>query len=226
MSIVSSFNHAAHSYDATADIQAIVAEVLLARIGDIAPRSILDIGCGTGLLTELLRKRWPEAQITAVDAAPAMLDVARAKLLSVRFLQGDAARLPLAEKFDLVISSMVLHWLKPDVLAHWKDLVAADGALHAAFPVRGSLREWTDHCESHGVQDGLWSFPDPAAFDGGVVVPHAISYPSARAFLLAMKKTGAASGDASKPAMAAGTLRRLLRTAPQPFSATFQIAYL
>jgi len=226
MSVVSSFNHAAHSYDTTADIQAIVAEALLARIGYLSPRSILDIGCGTGLLTALALKRWPDAAITAVDAAPAMLDVARAKLPSVRFLQGDAAHLPLTEKFDLVLSSMVLHWLKPDVLAHWKEFVAAQGGLHVAFPVDGSLREWADHCKRHGTEDGLWPFPARKAFAAVEVVSHAISYGSAHDFLLAMKQTGAATGDAAKPVMAAGTLRRLLRAAPKPFSATFQIAYL
>ena len=106
--IIASFDGASRSYDGAADIQSIVAEHMLADVAQFAPRSILDIGCGTGLLTALAHQRWPEAAITAVDASPAMLDMARAKVPSARFVRADAAKLDLGERFDLVFSSMVL----------------------------------------------------------------------------------------------------------------------
>ncbi|NIK89096.1 trans-aconitate methyltransferase [Rhizomicrobium palustre] len=224
MSIVSAFDHAAQGYDAAADIQRIVTEELIARAAHLQPRSILDIGCGTGLLTALARKHWPDGAITAVDAAPAMLATARAKLPGVRFIEADAARLPFSEKFDLVLSSMVLHWLPAEALTHWQSLVAPGGALRIAFPVEGSLGEWRALCQSQGLEDRLWKFPQ--AVPNAEIRRHTLVYPSAREFLLAMKHTGAASADPARPALTPRQMRALLRAAPKPFAATFLIAYL
>ncbi len=54
---------------------------------------ILDLCCGTGLSTEALARVYPEAEITALDASPGMLAVARRKrgLAGVRFIEGDAS---------------------------------------------------------------------------------------------------------------------------------------
>lgn len=56
---------------------------------------ILDLCCGTGLSTEALVEAYPDAEITAVDQSPGMLEVARRKpaLSRVRFIQGDAMNL-------------------------------------------------------------------------------------------------------------------------------------
>ena len=56
---------------------------------------ILDLACGTGDFTAVLAKRWPDARITGVDLTPAMLDVAKGKVVSenVSFEQGDAVNL-------------------------------------------------------------------------------------------------------------------------------------
>ena len=57
---------------------------------------ILDLACGTGDFTAELVRRWPEAEIDAVDITPEMLAIARSKIAdekSIRFLQGDAQNL-------------------------------------------------------------------------------------------------------------------------------------
>lgn len=60
---------------------------LLARVqlDDVA--SIVDLGCGPGNSTALLRQRWPDADITGVDNSPAMLEEARAALPGCRFVE-------------------------------------------------------------------------------------------------------------------------------------------
>jgi SAM-dependent methyltransferase len=67
------------------------------------PRSVLDLGTGTGSVAQLVAERFPEAQVTGVDVSPKMIDVARAKGTRVRFEVADAERLPYDDDaFDLV----------------------------------------------------------------------------------------------------------------------------
>ena len=74
-----------------------------------APRRILDVGCGTGHLLGRLAARAPQAGVLAgIDAAPAMIEVARAAAADdrPRFVVGTAGRLPWpAATFDLVVST-------------------------------------------------------------------------------------------------------------------------
>ena len=80
-----------------------------------APRRILDIGCGTGYLLGRLAARAPQAEVLAgIDAAPAMIEVARAAAADprLRFTAGTAEQLPWpAATFDLVVSTTSFdHW--------------------------------------------------------------------------------------------------------------------
>jgi malonyl-CoA O-methyltransferase len=115
----------------------------------IAPRRVLDAGCGPGLDLALLQKDFPAAQILGLDAAPAMLAAARApatrlaalnQLLSkllpakagVDLLCGDFSELPLGPgSLDLVWSNLALHWHPaPDrVFAEWRRALGNDGLL-------------------------------------------------------------------------------------------------
>jgi ubiquinone/menaquinone biosynthesis C-methylase UbiE len=80
-----------------------------------APERVLDIGCGTGYLLGRLAARAPQAQVLAgIDAAPAMIEVARGAAADdrLRFVAGTAERLPWpAATFDLVVSTTSFdHW--------------------------------------------------------------------------------------------------------------------
>jgi ubiquinone/menaquinone biosynthesis C-methylase UbiE len=79
------------------------------------PRRILDVGCGTGYLLGRLAARAPQAEsLAGIDAAPAMIKVARdaASDDRLRFVVGTAERLPWsAATFDLVVSTTSFdHW--------------------------------------------------------------------------------------------------------------------
>jgi len=118
-----SFSAATESYDAHAVLQREIAGRLLAHLDftKIEPKRILDIGCGTGYFTRLLRERFKRAEIVAVDLSEAMVQTTRrshARRMpwhgQHRHINGDAAALPLkAECFDLVCSNLTMQWL-PD----------------------------------------------------------------------------------------------------------------
>ena len=76
------FDHAATSYDAHAVLQREVCDRLLARLDfmSVQPGRVLDVGCGTGYGLAHLGARYVEAELFALDLAPAMLHATRARL--------------------------------------------------------------------------------------------------------------------------------------------------
>jgi ubiquinone/menaquinone biosynthesis C-methylase UbiE len=82
-----------------------------------APR-ILDVGCGTGDLTARLRRDLQPELIAGCDFSAGMLEQASARTRAVRWLQGDATRLPFANRhFDAVVSTESFHWFPDPDLA-------------------------------------------------------------------------------------------------------------
>lgn len=110
---------------------------LLARIGAVNPRRVVDIGCGPGNLTETLRHRWPEAEITAFDSSPAMIEQARARGLNARVT--DVRDWTPKPDDEVLISNAVLQWVPTwrAVLRGWLD--AAGPGTWIALQVPGNL---------------------------------------------------------------------------------------
>jgi trans-aconitate 2-methyltransferase len=110
---------------------------LAARLAGRTFGRILDVGCGTGLSTMILRERWPAAEITGVDLSVEMLNQARRTDDSVTWLQRDCSR-PLDDlgRFDLVFSNAFLQWLsdQEEFLKNARELLAEDGVLAVQLP--------------------------------------------------------------------------------------------
>lgn len=69
-----------------------------------APQAILDLGCGTGLLTKALARRGHD--VTGIDPAAAMLEIARQPALpNARWICADAREVDLGKRFDRIIAS-------------------------------------------------------------------------------------------------------------------------
>jgi len=111
--IADSFSRAASSYDSAAQLQREVADDLMARLPQgLNPRTLLDVGCGTGYLVSHLSQRYDALSI-GLDIAPGMLAEARRRHagLPIRWLTGSAEQLPLADRsIDLMVSSLALQW--------------------------------------------------------------------------------------------------------------------
>jgi trans-aconitate 2-methyltransferase len=84
---------------------------LAARVEVVNPANIVDIGCGPGNSTRVLRERWPEARITGLDSSPEMLESAVKIYPKERWVRADAATWKPAERFDLVFSNAALQWI-------------------------------------------------------------------------------------------------------------------
>jgi SAM-dependent methyltransferase len=75
--------------------------------------SILEVGCGTGLVLEFLKRRFPNHQLQGVDASATMLEQAREKGMSVSSASADKLPFP-DQSFDVVIATRFIHLFQHD----------------------------------------------------------------------------------------------------------------
>src|SRR5262249_15870051 len=104
---------------------------LVARINLENPAQIVDLGCGPGNSTQILRGRWPQARVVGVDNSPEMLEAAATSFPDQEWLLADIASWQPAQVFDLVFSNATLQWL-PDHRTLVRRLLSAV-ALNGAF---------------------------------------------------------------------------------------------
>jgi trans-aconitate 2-methyltransferase len=117
---------------------------LIARIRDVEPRSVVDLGCGPGNLTQLLKRRWPSARVTGVDSSPAMIERAQQTAVDIEWELGDVH--DWRGGADVVVSNATLQWV-PDHLELLPRL-AATAAHTFAFQVPGNFDQ-----PSHTLRD-------------------------------------------------------------------------
>ncbi len=86
---------------------------ILESLGDLSGKSILDVGCGSGIATAGLFGRGA-ASITGVDFSRGQIAIAARENPAARFAVGDAAALPLPDgAFDLAVGSYLIHYFSP-----------------------------------------------------------------------------------------------------------------
>jgi len=86
---------------------------LLARLPDLQPERIYDLGCGTGHVTRLLAERWPAAAVVGIDGSEEMLQRAGAGTGRVTWHRADIAAWEADGPAELIFSNAALHWV-PD----------------------------------------------------------------------------------------------------------------
>ena len=183
------FDRAADTYDRHNVLQCEIGLRLLKHLDPIKidPARLLDIGCGTGLFFDELRKRFPKPELVGVDIAHAMLRKARARtpawkrllpLRTPRLVCGDAERLPIASgSMQMVFSNLALQWTRPEAVFREAARVLETGGLFlfstfgpdtlkelreafAAVDGHGHVNQFVD---MHDLGDGLVhaGFADP-----------------------------------------------------------------
>ncbi len=91
---------------------------LVSRLSGLRPRSVIDIGCGPGNSTEVLRRAFPDADILGIDSSPEMVSQARERLPDVTFEVMDARGIP--GGYDLIFSNSCIQWIDDhDTLIPW-----------------------------------------------------------------------------------------------------------
>ena len=139
--IARNFSRYAHTYDIYADIQQKTGIELLSGIKKDRFKNIMELGCGTGNYTLLLRKRFKKAEIKALDISDKMIAVARDKLRNkgIKFIVRDAEDLNIDEELDLITSNACFQWFQDleKALLRYKGQLKKDGII--LFSVFGPL---------------------------------------------------------------------------------------
>jgi len=131
----------AHEWDAGhylrfADARTLPAIDLLSRIEQETPSAVVDLGCGPGNSTGLLKRRWPEASVTGLDSSANLLDAARRDYPGIAFVTGDIATWKADEPCDIVFANASLQWVGDHerLIPRLFDQVAPGGVFAVQMP--------------------------------------------------------------------------------------------
>jgi len=159
----------------------------------LAPKAgekILDLGCGSGQLTQAIAETG--ASVEGVDASPEMLEQARKNFPGLNFRLGDAAEFSVPEPVDAVFSNATLHWVKRagEAAGCIARALKPGGRFVAEFGGHGNIRsimaalqtvlgqvespwfyptigEYGSLLEQHGLEpQKAWLFDRPTAVEG------------------------------------------------------------
>jgi len=211
------FARAATRYESAAALQRTVEDRLIENLDRLAapPARVLDLGAGPGRASAILKRRYPKAEVVALDAALPMLAAASRRAgwwRPFRRVGGEAEQLPFVDAaFDLVFSSLCLQWCAeltlvfdelrrvmrpgalllvstfgPETLIELREAWAAgDGAAHVNRFV--DIATFGDALIAAG-------FRDPVLDRERLVA----TYPDARALMRELKAIGASNADATR----------------------------
>lgn len=157
------------------------ADELLARVPLPAAERVVDLGCGPGNSTALLRARWPRARLTGVDSSDDMLNRARRDFPDIEWRKADVSSYRADGPIDVLFANAVFQWvpnheqLLPTLLTQ----LAKGGALALQMPVNLSepshraMRElegpWAERIQAIDARTAIAS----AASYYDLLAPHA-----------------------------------------------------
>lgn len=192
--IENSFDKKAHSYNRHASLQKKSAQNLCQLLPNTQPLKILEIGCGTGFLTEELQKIFPNSEIIGIDISKNMVASCQQKFTghsNLNFQVMDGENINLDQKFDLIISNLSIQWFENPVTGLRKlcGNLTDGGALYFSTIGNKSFWQWQQILEELNLPSGILKSP---SYDGIFTEEEEIiTYKNAIDFLQNFKKIGA-----------------------------------
>jgi len=210
----------AGKYDNHALLQKIVAKNLADSVLGLSlprPATVLEIGCGTGLLGSVLLDRLSYSHWTMTDISSEMVERARTRFADrpkISFATCDGEAPGAMDQFDLICSSLAFQWFSDlaEACARLKGHLSSDGYLVFTTLAAGSLREWQ---QAHGdLTAGLHNYPSAEELSRlGLMVEISevpLRHADARSFLRSIKGIGAHTPRAGHRPLSAGNIRRVM----------------
>ncbi len=222
--IAHAFGKARGTYRLNGDLQKRVAKELCRKFAPFPAGSWLEIGCGTGFLTEELLSFNPE-KLFANDICDQM-GTALPQDERIHFLPGDGEKLPLPA-VSMIASSFALQWFSEPIetLKKWS---GACKKLIIALPIDPSFADWEQVAREEGITlklNRLLTFEELSVLKARVVIEKIpLHFPSPWSFLVWLKKLGA-NISLSEERVSPTHLRRLSKRI-EPFQTQVTVAFL
>jgi len=234
--IAARFGARAGSYERHAGLQEAVAARLAGLLPDLEAPRVLELGCGTGLLSRHLVKRYPSGHFVLTDAAPQMIAECRRNLAQAQRPNEHGPRISYEVMdvgeagghagLDLIATSMTLHWLRDPAasLARLRALLAPGGVLAYATLGPDSFAEWRAVLDTEGLPRGTVDLP---ALPGLVEEEHLTPDNDSLSYLRRMKAVGGVTPRDGYVPLSPGALRRAVRATNLRFGGrvTWHIVY-
>ena len=151
-------------YDKKHDFVAEYGKGLLEFIPGNDEQVILDLGCGTGVLTVQLADLCNK--VVGVDSSQSMIDKAKQQFSNIEFRVCDALALPFKNEFDVVFSNAVFHWISDHnaLLKNIHEVLKPQGLLVCEFGANGNIatieNAFVKACNSFGYDyEPKFNFP-------------------------------------------------------------------
>ena len=151
LTLKESFDRASSQYDCHCDLQKNIGTTLihLLTIQRKEYPHVIDLGCGTGFITNQLATCIQYKSFHAIDFSDAMIAHTKSQLsFPISYGIGDFDHLPMkGDGFDLIFSNMALHWSKNlnQTLENIPNQLNHGGMIAISLPLRGSLQEMQSH---------------------------------------------------------------------------------
>jgi trans-aconitate 2-methyltransferase len=136
---------------------------LIAAIDLPAPKRVVDLGCGPGNATIMLRERWPDCELTGLDNDPEMLAKARSDYPGEQWIEGDIgvwAGNRTGDRFDLVFTNAALQWL-PDHATLFPKMIGAVAPSHRLLRETMKDARWHDRLAAYAEWEPV---AEPSAY--------------------------------------------------------------
>jgi len=201
------FDKGAATYDQATPIQKQVADKLCHFLPKETIQTILEVGCGSGTLTQKLKKHYPNAAITALDLSQKMIDISQQEINDVTFIKADGESYEPNQTFDLIIST--IQWFDAPIYAldRWIGSLNPQGRILYSVPGPHHFEEWAKHCRRHKLPNGLHPCP---SYPGLMAEKYFLqNYESGFEFLRTLKESGAHKPRKGYIALNAAQLRKL-----------------
>jgi malonyl-CoA O-methyltransferase len=232
------FSAASHTYNDVAHVQKESALILVKNLHEFItgfnPKTILDLGTGTGYLTEALLQHYPSSFYSLNDIAPGMISFVQNKFKhhsKFSFYESDMENGNF-EPHNLIVSNLSMQWVESLEKTIQKFYSKSDVFSFSSL-LDGTFREWNNILKNFGLPSALKQYPTENNLTNFLyrlgtknhhfyVKEFQVNFNNIRSFFNYLKKLGASASDTKIPFQ---EMVRIIKNHNLGFSITYKIFF-
>lgn len=229
------FGKACEAYACQALMQQKVANRLVELLPELPDGDVLEIGCGTGFLSQSLIPKFPDRKFELTDLSPNMCEAARTaleqagvQLENVSFYPLDGEALQTDQRFALIVSNMTFQWFTdiPAAIIRLKRHLLPGGKLLFSSLDDSSFPEWKQECLRHDIPNTCNPLPVKSILEKKCSLKCHIEdvvefYEKPLDFFRHLKNIGASTPVNGS----SGALKKLVQKWQTPTTITYRVLY-